>query len=65
MRAAFDREKDTLTGAAETAGDSLNLLFVYSGGKDQQGTPFRFDLVSLDMNTLCKKVCASAGRKRV
>ncbi len=65
MRAAYDRERNTLTGAAEIAGDSLNVLFVYSGGKETPGTPFRFDRVSLDMNSLCRKVCASAGRKRV
>jgi ribonuclease P protein component len=65
LRAAYDRERGALAGAAEIAGDSLNVLFVYSGGKDTPGTPFRFDRVSMDMNSLCKKVCAAAGRRRI
>jgi len=65
MRAAFDKEKDALTGAAETAGGSLNVLFVYSGGKETPGAPFRFARVSLDMTSLCSIVRAAAGRRSV
>ena len=64
MRAAYDRERDMLAGAAETAGDSLNVLFIYNGGKGTRQAPFRFDRVSMDMNSLCRKVCAAAVRGR-
>lgn len=63
MRAAYDRERDHLACAAEKAGASLNLLFVYGGGKHGNAVRFSFTSVSGDMNSLCKKVCAIAEKQ--
>jgi ribonuclease P protein component len=65
MRAAYDRERETLTGAAVKAGGALNLLFVYSGENDPGARRFEFERVRGDMNELCRKVCAMKGSGRV
>jgi ribonuclease P protein component len=63
MRAAFDPERENLARVAEKAGSALNLLFVYTGGKDVKPAGFVFESVRGDMSSICRKICAAAGRE--
>ncbi len=64
MRAAFDLEREGLTGVAEKAGGALSVLFVYIGGKEMKQARFVFESVRGDMNSICRKICTAAGRER-
>lgn len=63
MRAAYDRERQDLACAAEKAGRTLSLLFVYGGTRGGPAERFSFTSVSGDMNSLCRKVCAIAEKQ--
>ena len=64
MRAAYDLERESLAGAAERAGGALNVLFVYNGAKDVKPARVGFECVRGDMSSMCRKICAAAGRER-
>jgi len=64
MRAAFDLEREGLTGVAEKAGGALSVLFVYGGGKEMEQVRFVFESIRGDMNSICRKICTAAGRER-
>lgn len=64
MRAAYRAERGILAGVAENAGAALGVLFVYVGGKDERRVRFGFENVRRDMNALCTRVCAAAGKVR-
>jgi ribonuclease P protein component len=63
MRTAFDLERATLAGAAERAGRGLSLLFVYTGTRVPVPGRFTLDPICIDLGSLCRKVCAAAGRE--
>jgi len=64
MRAAFDLERAPLTGAAETAGKPLSVLFVYSGAGKPAPEHFTLEPIRTDLGSLCRKVSSLAGRER-
>lgn len=64
MRAAYDLEREGLARAAEQAGGALSVLFVYNGAKDVKPARFGFECVRGDMSSICRKICAAAGRER-
>jgi ribonuclease P protein component len=64
MRAAFDLEREEVARAAGRAGGALSVLFVYNGGKDETQARFVFESVREDMSSICRKICAVAGRER-
>jgi hypothetical protein len=65
MRAAYELERETLAGAAEKAGSTLSVLFVYKGGRDPKPAPFRFEPVREDMSSLCRTLCLMAEKERM
>ena len=64
MRAAFDLERASLTGAAETAGKPLSVLFVYNGAGKPAPEHFALEPIRTDLCSLCRKVSSLAGKER-
>ena len=64
MRAAYDREREGLARAAEQAGGALCAVFVYNGTGEAKPARFGFECVREDMSSICRKICAAAGKER-
>jgi hypothetical protein len=59
MRAAYELERAGLFRALEEAGRTLNVLFVYWGGRDARYVSSQ--RVREDMSRLCRTLGAAAG----
>jgi len=64
MRAAYEREREDLAGAAVRSGSGLSLVFVYNAGKAAMPARHGFAGVSKDMSSICRKICAATFRER-